>query len=115
MIRSTALVILAVLVTAGCKKSEATTSSGKPPQLWSSHKQLDVPVDVCAAKALDALKSLGFTGVAQNGDFAYGNSFENRAAVKCVALASGSFVYFAVAGPDKEIVETLRNQIAKKL
>ena len=86
-----------------------------PPQLWSTHKELNVNVSLCALKGVSALKSLGFTSVVQNKNFVYGNFHDNRAAVKCVAKGKNSFVYLAVAGPDKNIVEKLRNEISWKM
>jgi hypothetical protein len=53
--------------------------------------------------------------VVRNGHYAYGNLNGNRAAVKCVEESGKSFVYFAVAGPHREKVEALRNDIARKL
>jgi hypothetical protein len=52
--------------------------------------------------------------VVRNGNFSYGNLGDNRAAVKCIENQGGSFVYFAVAGSNKESVEKLRNEIAWK-
>jgi len=112
-------VFLMVLVT-GCsteiKKNDAGVVIEKklPPQLWSDHKKLDISTDICALKAMSVLSSLGFTGVIQNGNYAYGNFINNRAAIKCVEMPAGSFVYFSVAGQDKEVVEKLRNEISWK-
>lgn len=50
-----------------------------------------------------------------NDNFTYANHGPNRAAVKRVSMQGGSFVYFAVAGPDKAAVEKLRNETAWKL
>ena len=72
-------------------------------------------VSLCALKGLSALKSLGFTSVVQNKNFVYGNFHDNRAAVKCVPKGDASFVYLAVAGPDKAIVERLRNELSWKI
>lgn len=60
------------------------------------------------------LHALGFSGVVRNGNFSYGNFDESRAAVKCVDMSQGSFVYFAVASPKKEKAEDLRNRISAK-
>lgn len=57
------------------------------------------------------LETMQFGSVVQNGNYVYGNHLQNRAAVKCVALDSGSFLYVAVAGKQKEIVEQLRNEV----
>ncbi|MFW1951761.1 hypothetical protein [Acinetobacter beijerinckii] len=51
----------------------------------------------------------------QNQYYVYGNSQNNRAAVKCVDLDQQSFVYAMVAGEDVKQVEKLRNQIIKEL
>ena len=105
------LLLLISVVVCGCSKS---SEGNLPPQLWSDHKQLMTSVNVCAEKATVILSSLGFSSVVRNGNFSYGNLRGNRAAVKCVENPGGSFVYFAVAGSDKESVERLRNEIAWK-
>ena len=89
-------------------------NSGAPLELWSDHKSLEVPVTVCGEKAFNVLTALGYSGVVRNGNFSYGNIGENRAAVKCVEMPRGSFVYFAVASRDKETAEKLRNAIGWK-
>lgn len=85
-----------------------------PLQLWSDHKSLDPPVAVCGEKAYNVLNALGFSGVVRNGNYSYGNFDESRAALKCVEMPKGSFVYFAVASRDKEPAEELRDRIAWK-
>jgi len=87
----------------------------QPPQLWSTHKELNVEVSLCALKSLSALRSLGFTSVVQNKNYSYGIFHDNRAAVKCLPKGDKSFVYLAVAGPDKEIVEKLRNGLSWRM
>lgn len=112
--------ILLVLITlGGCAApgvQDAPTErrQSDPPQLWSDHKSLDVPVGSCAERAFNVLTALGFSGVVRNGNYSYGNLDESRAAVKCVEMPKGSFVYFAVASPKKEKAEELRNRIAWK-
>ena len=86
-----------------------------PPQLWSDHKQLSISVGACGLKGYGALLALGFSSVVQNGDYSYGNFLSNRAAVKCVANDKGSFVYVAIAGQHKDIVEKLRNEVMRKM
>jgi len=108
----TALSLLATVAILGCNSSATTTT---PPQLWSDHKSLNVSADVCSERAFTALRSLGFTEAVKKDNFTYANHGQNRAAVKCVSIPDGSFVYFAVAGPDKASVEKLRNEIAWKL
>ena len=61
------------------------------------------------------MKVLGFTSVVKNDNYVYGNYLNNRAAIKCVPLARTSFLYLAVAGSDRNIVEKLRNDISKKM
>jgi len=113
--------ILVTALTSACatsgrnRDSKDVAAAATPPQVWSDHKQLDVPVAVCAERAFNVLNALGYSQVVQNGNYAYGNSNENRAAVKCVESAERSFVYFIVAGPKRETVEQLRNAIARKL
>ena len=90
-----------------------TVYTGVPytPKLWSGHKILTVSAEQCAAKAKAVLETMQFGAVVQNGHYVYGNYLQNRVAIKCVALDSGSFVYVAVAGKQKAAVETLRNEI----
>lgn len=114
-----------VLLTAGCSMfgganeepipASVTREGSVPPQLWSGHKELELSLAVCSDRAFNTLQALGYTEVVKNGDFAYGNFNGNRAAVKCVAGSGKSFVYFAVAGPDRDVVEKLRNDIARRL
>jgi len=99
------------LVTAPIPASAGLSSS--PPNLWSHHEVLEVTAEVCAQRGLAALQSLSFSSIVRSGNYVYGNSRANRAAVKCVELDGGSsFLYVAVAGPVKRSVEELRNQIA---
>ncbi len=105
---------------AGCSSTgtpipQMDTDKAIPPYLWSDHKQLEITVSACALKGYSALKALGFTSVVQNGNYAYGNFHSTSAAVKCVANKSNSFVYIAVAGPEKKIVEKLRNELVWKM
>lgn len=89
---------------------------GSPPHLWSHHKRLDIPADVCALRGAAALKALKLTSIVRTGTYVYGNSGSNRAVVKCVEQGPmSSFLYLAVAGPVKEDVERLRNEIAWKM
>ena len=120
-LRTITLAIVVTTFTCACATSGANRNSaadgggGVPPQLWSDHKLLAVPVGVCADRAFNVLNALGYSNVVKNGNYSYGDFNENRAAVKCVEGAGGSFVYFAVAGSQRETVERLRNQIAQKL
>lgn len=87
-----------------------------PPHLWSHHRSLQVSAETCAGRALAALNAYEFTSVVRNGTYTYGNLGVNRAALKCVERgAESSFVYIAVAGPDKSVVEDLRNKLARGL
>ena len=90
-----------------------TVYTGQPytPQLWSGHKVLTLSAEQCAAKGKAVLDAMQFGSVMQNGNYVYGNHQQNRAAVKCVPLDSGSFLYVAVAGRQKKAVEALRNEI----
>lgn len=85
------------------------------PQLWSGHELLQVSAQACAEKAQAALTTLGYANLVQKGYFSYGNLKGNRASVKCVEIPAGAFVYFAVAGQDRDTVGKLRNDIAKAL
>lgn len=93
--------------------SKTTVYTGQPytPQLWSGHKVLTLSAEQCAAKGKAVLDAMQFGSVMQNGNYVYGNHQQNRAAVKCVPLDSGSFLYVAVAGRQKKAVEALRNEI----
>ena len=119
--RTIAIAFVLAVLTSACASSGAkqdstmAIGSAEPPQLWSDHKRLDIPLGECAERAFNVLKALGYSGVVKNGNYSYGNFNENRTAVKCVESGEGSFVYFAVAGSKKEVVEQLRNQIAWKL
>jgi hypothetical protein len=114
------LAIVVAAVTSGCASTTTvnvdsnTAPAGAAPELWSDHKALPMPVGACADQAFKTLTALGYTGVVRNGNFSYGTLNGNRAAVKCVATGGSSFVYFAVAGPQRTKVEELRNAIAYK-
>lgn len=105
-------IVFAIVVTV---LTTACATSRPVPQLWSDHKALPVPVDVCAERAYNVLTGLGYSSVVKNGNYSYGNLAGNRAAVKCVENSGSSFVYFAVAGPERDKVEELRNAIARKM
>jgi hypothetical protein len=106
---------LALLVTVVLSACNASTSKPTSLQLWSDHKSLAVSAEVCSERARAAVGALGFTEIVKNDNFTYANHGSSRAAVKCISMQGGSFVYFAVAGPDKASVEKLRNQISWKL
>lgn len=111
-------VFLAVFMTACASNKEIQTvalTKEFPPQLWSDHKLLQASPDLCAIKGESILKSLGFSNVVKNGTYVYGNFSSSRAAIKCVSVPEGSFVYAAVAGPEVEVVRRLRNEIVWKL
>ena len=93
----------------------ADTLFSPPPQLWSSQKMLSQSPEACASEAVEILKALQFVSVAKNGTYVYGNLLSNRAAIKCVPNGEGTFVYTAVAGPEKKQVERLRNEIFWRL
>jgi hypothetical protein len=92
-----------------------TVSKEYTPQLWSHHILLEESPALCADKGVSILNSLGFKSVVKNGNYAYGNFTNNRAAIKCVSVNNKTFVYTAVAGSDVKLVEKLRNEIAWKL
>lgn len=104
---------------AGCAASgardQAEPKQNAPLELWSHHKWLEVPVAACGEKGFNVLKALGFSNVVRNGDYSYGNYQGSRAAVKCVEMPKGSFVYFAVASASRDAAEQLRNRISAKL
>jgi hypothetical protein len=112
------LAITVMGLTSACATATANLdsaeASGAPPELWSDHKALPMPVGACGDQGFKALKTLGYSGVVRNGNYSYGNLSGNRAAVKCVETGASSFVYFAVAGAKKAKVEELRNAIARQ-
>lgn len=111
------LVVTAMIsgcASSGVQNGAAERPESSPPELWSHHKALDVPVAVCGEKAFNVLTALGFSSVVRNGDYSYGNFDDSRAAVKCVEMPRGSFVYFAVASPKKERAQELRDRISAK-
>lgn len=95
--------------------STTIKTTNQVPQLWSSHKLLDISIEQCAKKGYQALQDLGFSQIVQSQYYIYGNYLNNCAAVKCVVLNEQSFVYTAAAGEDVKQVEKLRNEIMKKL
>lgn len=84
-----------------------------PPQVWSDHKELNISESACAEKGIQILNSLGFVQVVKSshGEYIYGNYSNNRAAIKCVSVNGRTFVYSIVAGPNRTVVEKLRNEI----
>jgi hypothetical protein len=115
----TTILLIVLAMMAGCAAPGMQNSANRRQQstvlqLWSDHKSLDVPVGLCGEMAAGALTALGFSNVARNGFYAYGNFEDSRAAVKCVEMPEGSFVYFAVASPRKGTAEELRNRIARQ-
>lgn len=111
------LITILILLVSGCVNMNTRPQPTKPqmqvqpPNLWSDHKQLAISVEECADKGIRALESLSFNRVVKNGRYSYGNFASNRAAVKCVENEYGSFVYVSVAGPEKKVVERLRNEL----
>jgi hypothetical protein len=116
-LRAIAVLVVSALFT-GCAASGARnqveSKEPTPLQLWSHHKSLDQSVAACGERAYNALKALGFSSVVRNGDYSYGNFEGSRAAVKCVEMPKGSFVYFAVASTERAAAEELRNRISNK-
>ncbi|WP_221799299.1 hypothetical protein [Oceanobacter mangrovi] len=105
---------LAIFLTACASNKEIETVTVQKefsPHLWSDHKLLKTTSDLCATKGESILSSLGFSQVVRNGTYVYGNFSNNRAAIKCVEVPEGTFVYAAVAGPKVEVVRSLRNEI----
>ena len=112
------VILLALLALAACNQTNTkapVSETGAPPQLWSYHKVLDMPVASCAIKAKMTLEALDYQKVVQANDSAYGNQGGNRAVVKCAEIPSGSLIYLTVGGADAKAVEKLRNAIAGKL
>ena len=119
--RKIVILILTSIIISSCsssdtiKKDELFIEKDKPPHLWSHHLNLSVSVEVCALKGNATLSTLGFTNIVQRGFFNYGNFEGYRAVIKCVKQEEKSFVYLAVAGKNKDIVEKLRNEIVSHI
>lgn len=112
------VILLAALALVACNKTvqkAPVSETGAPPQLWSYHKVLEMPLASCASKAKQTLEALDYHQVVQANDSAYGNSGSNRAIVKCAEIPYGSLIYLTVGGPDAKAVEKLRNAITAKL
>lgn len=113
------LVIPGLLLLTACASTPPQPSPevlfADPPHLWSGHKALDQSPEACARKGVEILEALSFVGVVRNGSYVYGNLLANRAAIKCVKNGDHTFVYAAVAGPEKKQVEKLRNEIVWRL
>ena len=76
--------------------NDNTSDNSAAPQLWSTHKKLDLTAKECALIGRSTLDSLGFTSVVQNKNYVYGVFGKNKAAVKCVEMDNISFVYISV-------------------
>ena len=111
MPKRTALSLLALLLIAGPLQA---VPSPPPPQVWSHHKMLGVEAGVCAKTARQAVMDLGFAEVSTREDYTYAHRGSNRAAIKCVSMDRGTFMYLAIAGPDWKAVKKLRDDIAAK-
>lgn len=111
MLKHTTLSLLALLLIAGPLQAAPSTP---PPQIWSHHKLLEIEAGVCAKVARQAVMDLGFAEVSTRDNYTYAHRGPNRAAIKCVSLDRGTFMYLAVAGPDWKSVEKLRNDLAAK-
>jgi tetratricopeptide (TPR) repeat protein len=98
---------------AGGARAPTPAKPAATPELWSGHRELTVPADVCAERAQALLERLAVGQVQRNQLYTYGNADRHRIAVKCVPLAKGSFVYYAVAGGDRAKAEAWRDRIAE--
>ncbi len=90
------------------------------PHLWSDFKLLNISPDLCSLKGESILKSLSFKSISKNlkhdkAKYVYGKFNDNKASITCAKLDKQTFVYASVAGPDKKMVEKLRNEIHWKL
>ena len=83
------------------------------PQVWSDHKKLNISELACSKKGTQILHSLGFIQIVKSryGEYVYGNYINNRAVIKCISINDQTLVYAIVAGPNKRVVEKLRNEI----
>jgi hypothetical protein len=113
------LTFLFLVALVGCSSNPPqptpSTLFSQPPHLWSGQKVVGQTPEFCAANGVKILRSLSFVSVVQNGSYVYGTLMANRAAIKCVPNGEETFVYAAVAGPDVEQVERLRNEIVWRL
>jgi len=84
----------------------------KPPQLWSSFKDLNKSKEACLTESFLAVSDMGIQNTTQNEYGFYGNIGSSRIVVKCLSFGSNkSKVMVAVAGKSRKTVEYLRNFI----
>lgn len=93
-----------------------TTTSDKPPELWSWIKDLNKSKDACLIKSSFILKSIKLENQIETEYGIYGAIKKNRVVVKCIEVSSiSSKLLVAVAGNDKHSVELIRNIIIKEI
>ncbi len=93
-----------------------TTTSDKPPELWSWIKDLNKSKDACLIKSYFILKSIKLENLIETEYGIYGAIKNNRVVVKCIEVSSiSSKLLVAVAGNDKHSVELIRNIIIKEI
>lgn len=103
------------------KNEEALPAvSSTPPQLWTDFKVLGIDAELCSVKAESILNALSLKSVRRNlkydkAKYVYGVFNDTQVSVTCAKLEDKTFVYTSVAGPNKEVVERLRNEVVQKL
>jgi len=105
MINRAVLILLLLL-------SGSALAEEKPPELWSSFKDLSKSKEACEIQSSYALQVLGLENQVENEYGIYGNVKSNRVVVKCIELSPNqSKLMVAVAGYNRDSVELVRNKI----
>jgi hypothetical protein len=94
----------------------AVLAESKPPELWSSIKDLNKSKEACEIQSAYMLKSINLENQIENKYGIYGNVKSNRVVVKCIEIsARKSKLMVAVAGNNKDSVEIVRNKIIRAI
>src|SRR5690606_32739749 len=83
--------------------SEPALAAEKPPELWSSFKDLSKSKEACEVQSSYALQVFGLENQVENENGIYGNVKSNRVVVKCIEISpTQSKLMVAVAGHNKD-------------
>lgn len=107
--------ILMVIVSAALACQALAEDVRKPPELWSSFKDLNKSADACQIQSLYVLDKINVTNLVHNQQGIYGVYESNRVVVKCIPQGEGSKLMVAVAGYERDSVELLRNLIIREV